>query len=385
MMNGIQTRAAVQVRAHEPGATGMPSCDKIGHARYVQSCAAAVRTMQQLSADGMFSRVTPARPASGQPVCALAVDAEEDFDWDHPVASTEHSTGCMQRIDDLQRIVGLHGLRPTYLLTYPVLQDDAAVALLRQHAALGLCDLGIQLHPWVTPPFDGEESQAASYSGNLAAGLEARKLVALVALFQERFGQAPRIYRAGRYGLGQDTAALLEQHGFDIDTSVAPRTNSAEEGGPDYAAYDYEPFWFGQGRQILELPLCRSIVGWGGKLAPAVYRRLGAAPAPLRLRGLATRVRFAERITLSPEGNDLAAMLRLLRHLRSRGQTVFVLSFHSSSLAPGRNPYVRTQADLDVFYGRLTGVLDAMAGPLGFRFASLAELPALLGGRGDAR
>ncbi len=326
----------------------------------------------------MFSRVGPARLDSDQPVCALAVDAEEDFDWDHPVASTEHSTGCMQRIDDLQRVVGRHGLCPTYLLTYPVLQDEAAVALLRRHEAAGQCALGVQLHPWVTPPFGGDAGPAASYSGNLAPGLEGRKLAALVTLFQERFGQPPRLYRAGRYGFGQETAALLDRHGFDVDTSIAPRTSSAEEGGPDYTAYDYEPFWFGEGRRMLELPLCRSIVGWGGRLAPATYRRLGAAPSRLRLQGLATRTRFAERITLSPEGNDLAAMLRLLRHLRARGQKVFVLSFHSSSLAPGRNPYVRTQADLDTFYGRLTGVLDAMSARLGFRFASLAELPGLL-------
>ncbi len=333
----------------------------------------------QHTADGMFTRVTPACAKSRQPICALAVDAEEDFDWDQPVASTEHSTGCMLRIGELDRAVAPFGVRPTYLLSYPVLRDDAAVALLQQHAAAGRCELGVQLHPWVTPPFDGNDSPAASYSGNLAPGMEARKLASLIELFEVRFGAKPRIYRAGRYGFGRETAALLEQHGFAIDTSVAPRTSSAEEGGPDYEAYDYAPFWFGETRRMLELPLCRSIVGWGGRLAPAVHRRLGAPGlAGRKLQGLVTRVRFAERITLSPEGNDLAAMLRLLRHLQARGQSVFVLSFHSSSLAPGRNPYVRSQADLDEFYRRLTGVLGAMSERLGFRFASLAELPGLL-------
>ncbi len=324
----------------------------------------------------MFSHVVPARPISGQPVCALAVDAEEDFDWNQPVAATAHSTTCMRRIADLQDVVGAHKMRPTYLLTYPVLQDDAAIDLLRGQIARGECDVGVQLHPWVNPPYDGDDRLAASFSGNLAPGMEARKLAALEARFRERFGHAPQIYRAGRYGFGRDTAALLERHGFAIDTSVAPRTTSPDEGGPDYADYDCTPFWFGEGRPLLELPLCRSVVGWGGRLAPPIYRRLstGAATA-LRLQGVATRLRFAERITLSPEGNDLRAMLRLLRHLRARGQTVFVLSFHSSSLEPGRNPYVRTQADLRRFYERLSGVLDAMAGRLGFTFATLAELP----------
>jgi len=138
-------------------------------------------------------------------------------------------------------------------------------------------------------------------------------------------------------------------------------------------------FWFGAHRRLLELPLCRSTVGWGGRFAPEVHRRLEAAPAlrSWRIPGIVSRVRFAERITLSPEGNDVGAMLRLVRHLRARGQTVFVLSFHSSSLAVGRNPYVRTRAELHAFYDRLSAVLDALA-TRGFRFASLADLPALL-------
>jgi hypothetical protein len=231
----------------------------------------------------------------------------------------------------------------------------------------------------VNPPFDGDDRHGASFSGNLAPGLEERKLAQLNRRFVERFGAPPRIYRAGRYGLGSGTAAILEREGFAIDTSVAPRTNAESEGGPDYTRYDYQAFWFGRERRLLELPLCRSIVGWGGRFAPGIYRRL-ASPRLRRWRipGIVTRLRLAERITLSPEGNDVAAMLRLLRHLRARGQTIFVLSFHSSSLAVGRNPYVRNRAELHGFYDRLSGILDAMATRMRVRFASLAELPALL-------
>ncbi len=163
-----------------------------------------------------------------------------------------------------------------------------------------------------------------------------------------------------------------------MDISVAPRTSASEQGGPDFSGYECAPFWFGQNRLLLEVPLCRSVVGWGGRLAPPVYRALSA---PMwrrwRLAGVLTRARFAERITLSPEGNDVRAMLRLLRHLRARGQNVFVLSFHSSSLAVGRNPYVQTRAELHGFYDRLSGVLDALASQ-GFVFARLSELPAYL-------
>ncbi len=329
----------------------------------------------------MFANVVPCAPLAGRPVCAVAVDAEEDFDWARPFRSTAYSTHCMRHTRELQEVVGAYGVVPSYLLTYPVLDDDDVVRILRRQLGRGQCDVGVQLHPWVNPPFEGEDGPGMSFSGNLAAGLEERKLVALKSRFVERFGREPRLYRAGRYGLGPDTATILERHGFTVDTSLAPRTDATEEGGPDHSRYDFGAFWFGERRRLLELPLCRSVVGWGGRLAPPLYRALArptmAMPtlARRRIPGLVTRLRFAERITLSPEGNDLGAMLRLLRRLRARGQTVFVLSFHSSSLAVGRNPYVRTRAELHGFYDRLSALLETMASRMQFRFASLAELP----------
>ncbi len=329
----------------------------------------------------MFANVVPCAPLTGRPVCAVAVDAEEDFDWSRPFRSTAYSTQCMRNVRELQEIVGAYGVVPSYLLTYPVLDDDDVVRILRRQLGHGQCDVGVQLHPWVNPPFEGEDGPGMSFSGNLAAGLEERKLMALKGRFVERFGTEPRLYRAGRYGLGPDTASMLEKHGFTVDTSLAPRTDATEEGGPDHSRYDFQAFWFGERRRLLELPLCRSVVGWGGRLAPPLYRAL-ARPAVVpptlarrRIPGLMTRLRFAERITLSPEGNDLGAMLRLLHRLRAKGQTVFVLSFHSSSLALGRNPYVRTRAELHGFYDRLSALLETMASRMQFRFASLAELP----------
>ena len=330
----------------------------------------------------MFAKVTPSIPLSDRPVCALAVDAEEDFDWDQPVPFTDYSTKCMKNIRALQEVVGAYGVVPTYLLTYPVLEDEDVVHILRRQLRRGECEVGVQLHPWVNPPFEAEVAHgghATSFSGNLPPGLEERKLVQLKQRFTERFAIEPRIYRAGRYGLGRETTALLEKHGFAIDASMAPRTTATDEGGPDYGSQDYQVFWFGQQRRLLEVPLCRSVVGWGGRLAAPAYRAL-ATPALTRLRvpGILTRLRFAERITLSPEGNDVRAMLRLVRHLRRRGQTLFVLSFHSSSLDVGRSPYVRSRAELHAFYDRLSAVLHAMATTMGFEFASLSQLPARL-------
>lgn len=328
---------------------------------------------------GLFRNVRSPSGMPAVPVCCLAIDAEEDFDWDRPARTTAYTTDSMRRIVDLREIAGAYGLRPTYLLTYPVLEDADVVRIIRRQTEQGECDIGIQLHPWVTPPFD-EPAEYASYLGSLDPVVEERKLLALIGRFEVAFGVRPVLFRAGRYGLSRATSGLLEKHGFSVDTSLAPRTDFSGEGGPDFSRYDCDPFWFGERRALLEVPLCRSLVGWGGTLAPALYRAAGAAAwGGLPLPGLLSRLRCAERVTLSPEGNDVAAMRRLLRHRGRRGQRVFSLSFHSSSLAPGRNPYVRSKADLHAFYDRLSAMLDGMARD-GFGFVTLAELPALLGG-----
>lgn len=329
--------------------------------------------------DGLFPNVRPNLHAPARPICCLAIDAEEDFDWDRPVRDTGYSTDCMRRIADLRTITAAYGVRPTYLLTYPVLEDAEVVRIIRHQRDRGECDVGIQLHPWVTPPFE-EPSGQGSYLGNLDGAVEERKLVALMDKFSEAFGVLPVTFRAGRYGLSGSTTGLLEKFGFTVDTSVAPRSDFRQSGGPDFSSYECDPFWFGETRTLLEMPLCRSLVGWSGKLAPLVYAA-AATPVLARWRGLSvlSRLRCAERITLSPEGNDYPAMRRFLRRRLNQDQTVFSLSFHSSSLWPGRNPYVRDRRDLHMFYDRLSAILDSMANT-GFAFATLAEMPGLLGG-----
>lgn len=325
----------------------------------------------------LFHGVTPVARRLARPLCCVAIDAEEDFDWMQPVRTTGYSTECMRGIVDLQEILAAYAIRPTYLLTYPVLDDPGAVATVRHQYERGQCDIGVQLHPWVTPPFD-ENPHHASYLGSLGAALEERKLLVLMDRFRACFAQAPIAFRAGRYGLSQATTGLLEKHGFEIDTSLAPRTDFSSQGGPDFSDYECVPFWFGRQRRLLELPLCRSLVGWAGGLAPLLYRAGSRAPlAGWHAPAVLSRLRCAERVTLSPEGNDAAAMLRLLRHRLRGGQDVFSLSFHSSSLAPGRNPYVRSKADLHAFYDRLSATLDAMA-RYGFEFATVTEMPGRL-------
>src|SRR3546814_20766445 len=101
---------------------------------------------------------------------------------------------------------------------------------------VGRCEIGAQLHPWVTPPHDEEVNARNSYTGNLPADLQRAKMIALRDAIRDRFGIQPTAYRAGRYGLGPNTAAMLAELGFRCATSVRSGLDYRAGHGPESRA-----------------------------------------------------------------------------------------------------------------------------------------------------
>jgi phosphatidylinositol alpha-1,6-mannosyltransferase len=332
-----------------------------------------------VAARSPFPRRQPIGVRLEKPVLCVIVDAEEDFLWEGPFTSTNNSTTSIGAQQKTHVMFAHYGVRPIYLVTYPLASEPSAIGALREYQADGLCDIGAQLHPWVTPPVVQGETERFSYPGNLPLDIEREKIRRLVDAIGSRFDTQPTVYKAGRYGFGPNSASLLEQEGFETDTSLIPRTSYRDSGGPDFAAYDYAPFWFGNQRQLLELPVTRAFTGVLSERWPSLYHLTEHRPLrTMRAGGLLARSGLLERITLSPEGSDLEAMRRLTRALLARGTQIFTLSYHSPSLVPGNTPYVRTQRDLAVFLDRLSGFLSFFRDEIGGQFVTVAELRRLL-------
>ena len=86
--------------------------------------------------------------------------------------------------------------------------------------------------------------------GNLPRALETEKLERLTEQIAESFGTRPLTYLAGRYGFGANTAAILEELGYEVDISPAVPINFSDDGGPDYSGYSSHPYWFGSERTL---------------------------------------------------------------------------------------------------------------------------------------
>ena len=216
------------------------------------------------------------------------------------------------------------------------------------------CAIGTQLHPWVNPPYEEEVNTFNSFAGNLSRELEEAKITELTLTIESAFGRRPTVYRAGRYGVGPNTAGLLEAAGYRADVSARALFDYGEEGGPDFSRVKPLPFRVGDGG-LVELPLSAAYVGRLRRGGRGLYWAAGKVP---RARGLLSRAGLLERVALTPEDVPLRDALAAARALIADGVQWFSLSFHSPSVEPGHTPYVRTPADLRAFHAWWDGMLD---------------------------
>jgi hypothetical protein len=204
----------------------------------------------------------------------VTIDTEEDFDWSAPFARTGYRLDSIPALGECQAYFERAEVCPIYLVDWPIVTDDRARDLLCAAQAAGRCEIGAQLHPWVTPPHDEDVNERNSYTGNLPAALQRAKMTALRDAIRDRFGVAPIVYRAGRYGLGADSAEMLAQLGFRCDTSIRSGFDYRTGQGPDYRGAPLQPWWVRTGEgAVLEVPVTTVFGGLFGAAGRGLYHR----------------------------------------------------------------------------------------------------------------
>jgi hypothetical protein len=312
--------------------------------------------------------------ALGDPRFVLTVDTEEEFDWTAPFARTGHGTTHLKSVPRFQALCADHGVQPCYLVDYPITQDSVAVDLLGSYTHSNQAEIGVQLHPWVNPPFDEALSARNSYACNLPEPLERAKLSQLHVAIVERFGVYPDAYRAGRYGAGKNTSAILADLGISIDSSVRSKFDYTHQDGPDYSRHPLNPYWIEKGR-LIELPLTSVFGGVMRSVGDTVFGQWFGSQAA---RSMLARSGMLERIALTPEGISLTKALEAVDIAIDYGVKIINLSFHSPSLAVGHTPYVRDESQLAELYAWFEGVFSHLR-TAGVRPTTMAEIKAASG------
>ncbi len=347
----------------------------LGSRVYLSQTRTARTWLPALTREGKWAPARPDLAAFEQPRLIISVDTEEDFDWSRPLSAAATAVDSIARQEAAQRLIERYGAAPIYLCDFPVAAQERAYRVLREWQADKRCAIGAHLHPWVNPPQVEAVTSSNSYPCNLPLELQREKLHVLSETITENIAVRPIVYKAGRYGGDLCLPGLLKPLGYRVDMSINPIGNYSADGGPNQTTFPYAPFWLDPERELLAIPATGNVLGAlrGRWVAMAGAMRKDTSDR-IKLGWLLRRLGLINRVFLSPEGTPLEEAKALTRFLVAAGHRVFTLDYHSTSLNPGSNPYVRNEAELRRFLGWLDAYFEFFFDEIGGAAALPTEI-----------
>jgi peptidoglycan/xylan/chitin deacetylase (PgdA/CDA1 family) len=306
----------------------------------------------------------------------VGIDTEGDNQWDAE-ARERQTFENIYALPKLHAVFQRHGVRPTYVVTWPVASDEKSRQVLRFLRLRGDCEIGAHHHAWETPPCSPEDVRRHPYALSLSLDQFEAQLAQLTAAIAQAIGEPPVSYRSGRFGFDASHVAALERYGYLVESSVAPLFYEAHKGGPDFVDAPLAPYFLSYDSavrpgtsRVLEIPcsaaLDREVPSW----LAHVY---GRAPWPYTTRRVLKKLGVARVQWLRPSYSSLEEMCALARRLAIAGVPVLNMLFHSSEAIVGGSPYNRTEAELEAFLDRLDKFLAFAVTELGARPATFRE------------
>lgn len=298
----------------------------------------------------------------------VGIDTESDNQWD--AAARAHPTfENLYALPSLHALFRRHGVRPTYVITFPVACDARSADLLRALRESGTCEIGAHHHAWETPPLTEADVAGHSYACALPVDRFEAQLVSLTDAIERAVGERPVSYRSGRYGFAGAHTWGLDRAGYLVDSSIPPLFYEAHKGGPDFADAPVRPYFLAYDcattpgtSRVLELPISVALSrNWPRALQIAWAR----APRPYTTKRVLRKLGIVRPLWLRPSYSSLDDMKRLALRLVGQGVPLLNLLFHSSEAIVGGSPYNRTAAELDAFLDRLDRFLAFAVGELG--------------------
>ncbi|HZI95011.1 MAG TPA: hypothetical protein VFE84_12265 [Patescibacteria group bacterium] len=305
----------------------------------------------------------------------ITIDTEPDNQWAMPTPGTSPPDLAFANTRGLSRLVDfLRGLGTpaTWLTCYSVARDPGSARLLSA-ARDGGDEVGAHLHAWETPPSAAADSRAHPYIYEYDPAVRLEKLRSVTRAIEDAFGQPPRTYRAGRWGIDPRERENLAGLGYLIDTSVVPghdfgRSRGLARGGPDFRRlldgapprpYRDGPIW--EVPVSVATPGLLGAIGLGALGARLVSGLTHRADIPSRAAARALRAAgLCRMVWLRPRMHPRDDLVRAARWLMDRGAECINIMFHSSEAFEGTSPRSRTAGDVEAFYGDLAAMVAAL-------------------------
>ena len=287
----------------------------------------------------------------------VTIDTEEEGLWGgnyqrHPECPVQN----IQYLPRFQDFCNTLGIKPTYLIDYPVVANPDSRMILKKLVNEENCEIGAHLHPWCNPPYEEEINARNSYVNNLPKELQYEKLKVLTEAIVEKIGVTPISYRAGKYGFDTSTVPILEEMGYRVDSSIVPLRNNRREHEPTFGLVSLNPYFLDAeniekkgNSKLLEVPITVDFT----RRIPDFLKKIYPNLPDIGLRRLMRILGNIDLVWLRPSYASLEQMQLLANTVLGNGAVLLNMMFHSSELMPGASPYNKTDEDVQNFLKKI--------------------------------
>lgn len=285
----------------------------------------------------------------------ISVDTEGDNQWDTSKGISTQNTRYLPRF---QELCEKYGYKPVWLTNYEMANDDAFVQFFKGKQDDGLCEIGMHLHAWYTPPEYKLEKKtdARDYLIEYPTEIMDKKIETMTRLLEDKFGQKVVSHRSGRWAMDDRYFELLKKHGYKVDCSVTPHADWSGHpgrtgmGGTDYTNYPEKPYITDSG--LLEIPVSiRNMHFFNKEKATNPYN--GLKEIKHMITGTTQWLRFFDTASTY-------AVEKLADELIAENSDVLFM-IHSSELMPGGSPNFKDESEIDRLYDGMDRVFKKFA------------------------
>lgn len=287
----------------------------------------------------------------------VGIDTEPDTPWEGR-SPTRPTFANLHALPALHERFTRYGVRPTYLVTHPVVTDPSTAEVIHRLQALGQCEIGVCHDPRHAIPYAPDADLALDGTDGAATARFAEQLEQLTDAVEAVTSIRPTSYRA-REGFGASHVSILERHGYNVGSTVTPWR--AGPRGATFVGAPLTPYYlsYDDVRQpgssdVLEIPVTcvwnRHLPAWlASPLAHLTRHSVGER--------LLRSLRAAHLIELRPSSSSLGDMIHVARQLVREPPHILNIVCTSSDGVVGGTPTSVSDAHLDQFFDRLESFL----------------------------
>lgn len=297
----------------------------------------------------------------------ITLDAELDNGWGKPhTITTENAKG----VNRFQNFCEKYSMKPIYLTTYEMAKDTNFVEATKKKNEEGLCEIGMHMHGWSTPPdyrVTEDDLQFLPFIIEYPKDIILEKVKNITKLLQDTFETEMVSHRAGRWIMDDDYLSLLVEYGYKIDCSETPlidwssaKGDPNAKGGRDYSKCVSIPHFYSYttGR-ICEVPMTTMSNPVFNN--PMVNACMKICPSSLRNTRLYNGINSRKIVMLRPNLRNKDFLMTMIDRLGQDENLEHVeFMIHTSEVYKNTCPHCHTDEDLNALYDLMGAMFDKL-------------------------